>query len=160
VLDGLGVREGRRIGRGPDTGLVGRREEDRLDPPVVGHVVGDPERDLLAGAPAEDDVERFGRAALDPGQLVDVRADLEDRARRDVAGELRVGDLEVPGAEEPVGRARLMVDTQEEVRVAAPGAVEERRLVDDVGAGRHRSDGLGRRLAQLASGAAVRGVDG
>src|SRR4051812_14639191 len=66
-----------------------------------------------------------------------VGAHLEEGGGLHPAGELGVGDLVGPGAE---GRARA-VDLQEEVGVAAPGGggtdVEERGLVDDVGAGLH-----------------------
>ena len=143
VLDRLGVRRDRRIGgwRGvpaePDGGL-----EVGLDAAVVGHVVVDPQRVRGTLPAAEHDVERLRLHALDRRQLLDVRADLEDRRGLDVAGELGVRDLVVPRAERAVGLAGDVVAPQEEVRVAAPGAVEERRLVDDVGAGAHRGDRL------------------
>ena len=85
--------------------------------------------------------------ALDALKEIDVRADLEDRARLDMAGQLRVGDLVVIGTEP--GRALWVVDAEEEVRVASPGSVEERGLVDHVGTAGDRPFGLGRRGAQL-----------
>ncbi len=137
VLDGLRVGAGRRVGRG----LVGRhrREEARLRAPVVRQVVVDPQPFDGPRAAPERDVHPRRSDALEPFEQVDVAADLEDRARLHVPGELRVGDLVVPGT--PRRRTLRVVDAEQEVGVAAPGAVEERRLVDDVGAGRHRLDG-------------------
>ena len=43
--------------------------------------------------------------------------------------------------------------------MAAPRAVEERRLVDDVGSGRHRGPGLGRRGPQLVAAILDRSVE-
>ncbi len=139
MLDWLRVRRGRGVRR---RRLVGhRRQESALGAAVVGHVVVDPQSLDGPGAAAESDVEPFRPDALDPLQLVDVRADLEDGARLDVAGELRVGHLVV--VRPPDRRPCLVVDTQQEVGVAAPRPVEERRLVDDVGARGHRVDRLG-----------------
>ena len=47
-----------------------------------------------------------------------------------------------------------MVDAEQEVRVAAPRPVEERRLVDDVRAGAHRRDRLFGGGPQLRAGVA------
>jgi hypothetical protein len=131
VLDGLWIGAGRWVGGGSGRdGLL----ELALGHPVVGHEVGDPERLDVAGLAPEVDVHALGEAALDARQLVDVRADLEEGARLRVAGELRVRDLVAPGPEGARGAGRL--DAEEEVGVAAPAAVEEGRLEDDVGAAR------------------------
>ncbi len=79
------------------------------------------------------------RDALEALDLLGVRAHLEEGGGLHPAGELGVGDLVGPGAEV---RARAL-DLQEEVGVAAPAAVEERGLVDDVGTGPHGGEGLG-----------------
>ena len=144
VLDGLGIGLGRRIG-GPHL-VRHRREESVAGAPVVRHVVVDAQPLHGPGAAAERDVQPLRADALDPFELVDVRADLQDRARLDVAGELGVGDLVVVRA--PDRRPIRVVDPQQEVGVAAPRPVEERRLVDDVGAGGHRGDRFGGRGSQ------------
>ena len=59
-----------------------------------------------------------------------------------MAGELGVRDLVVPRAEGAVGLARLVIDAEQEVRVAAPGAVEEGGLVDDVRSAAQRYERL------------------
>ena len=117
-------------------------QEARLRHPVVGHEVVDPKALDGAGTAAQDDVHPLRTDALETLELVDIAADLEDRARLHVAGELRVRDLVVVGTP---GRSALgVVDPQQEVRVAPPRAVEERRLEDDVRAGGHGLDrGLG-----------------
>ena len=128
VLDRLRIGRGRRI-RGRR--LVGHgREEPVARTPVVRHVVVDPEPFHSPGAATEGDVQPVRLDALDPRELVDVRADLEDRACLDVAGELGVGDLVVVRA--PDRWPFRVVDAQQEVGVTAPGPVEERGLVDDV----------------------------
>ena len=123
----------------PAARLVGhRRQESVPRAAVVGHVVVDAQALDGSGAAAEGHVEPFRPDPLDPLELVDVRADLEDGAGLDVAGELRVGDLVVVRAPDrrPVG----VVDAEQEVGVTAPRPIEERGLVDDVGAGRHGLD--------------------
>ncbi len=82
-------------------------------------------------------------------ELVDVRADLEDRAGLHVARELGVRDLVVVRA--PARGAVRRVDAEQEVRVAAERPVEEGRLVDHVVAGGHRVDGRCRRGSQLVA---------
>ena len=106
--------------------------------------------------PAEDDVQVLRLPALDGRQLLDVGADLEDRRRLDVAGELGVRDLVVPRPERAVRLARIVVSAEQEVRVAAPRPVEERRLVHDVRAAAHRRDRLLGRRPQLGAGVARR----
>ena len=141
VLDGFRVRARRWVGRWR---LVGKRPEEAVScAAVVGHEVVDPEPLHRPGAAAERDVQPLGTDILDPLELVDVRADLEDGARLDVAGELRIGDLVVvrAPARRPLGR----VHPQQEVGMPAEGAVEEGRLIDHVGAGGHRLDGHGGR---------------
>ncbi len=141
VLDGIRVRVRGRVGRWADALVVRGGDEVRLHAAVVGHVVVDAEDHGLASAPAERDVEPLGLPPLHPRQLVDVRADLEDGAGLDVAGELGVGDFVVPGAERAVRLPGCVVDPQEEVGVAAPCPVEERGLVDDIRAVPHRLAG-------------------
>ena len=147
VLDGLGVCRRRRVGR---RCLVGqRRQETVAGAPVVGHVVVDAQPLDRAGAAAEGDVEPLGTDALDAFELVHVRADLEDRARLDVARELGVRHLVVVRA--PARRAFGRIDPEEEVGVAAERAVEERRLVDDVVARGHGIDRRCRGRAELVA---------
>jgi len=76
----------------------------------------------LAGRAPERDVHVRGHDALERYQLVDVAAELENRPRLHVAGELGVDHLVVEGAEP--ARSIGGVDAPEEVGVAAPGAVE------------------------------------
>ena len=78
-------------------------------------------------APAQGDVHPLGREPLDRGQLLHVRADLQQRGRPDVAGELGVHHLVAPGAE-----TAGPLDPDQEVRQPEPPPVEERGLVDDV----------------------------
>ena len=102
-------------------------------------------------------MEPFGPDSLDPFQLVDIRADLEDRAGLDVAGELGVGDLVVERTPDrrPVG----VVHAEQEVGVTAPRPIEERGLVDDVGSGRHGRDGRGGGLTELVAAILDRAVE-
>ena len=79
-----------------------------------------------------------GRDALGLVEQVRVDAHLDDRRRLDPLGELRVGDVVAAFAED----RRPIVAPEQEVRVAAPAAVEERGLEDHVGARPHRLDGL------------------
>ena len=157
VAMGDGVRVGvrGRVGRCAGTPLVGRGQEVCLHAAVVGHEVVDAEHDGLAYAPAEGHVEPLWLPALDPGQLVDVRADLDDGRRLDVPGELGVGHLVMPGAEGAVRLPGRVIDAEEEVRVTAPGAVEEGRLVDDVRPVEHGAEGELRGLVE--AGPRVRG---
>ena len=154
VLHRIRIRDrGRRAAEDP--GL-----EARLDRPVVGRVVGDPVG--MADAVAGDDVHRLRRDALELLQAIRIRAHLEEGRRLDPPGELRVGDLVAPVAE--IAGA---VDSEEEVRVATPSAVEEGCLEDHVATGAHRGNclflgrpELGRRLRvaslDLVDGAALR----
>ena len=85
----------------------------------------------------------FGHEALFGAEQVDVGADLEHRPGLHVARQLGVRHLVVvrtPGAR-PLG----IVHPKQEVRVPAPTAVEEGRLVDDVRTGGH---GLARFLGR------------
>ena len=75
----------------------------------------------------------LGHRALDPRDLLGVEAELQDVGGLRVARELRVDDL--------VAAVRLPLD---EVGEPAPVAVDEARLVDDVGAGAHRLLGRAR----------------
>ena len=90
-------------------------------------------------AVAGHDRDRLGRDALEACELVRVDAHLEDRGGLDALGELRVGDVVAPRAEV----RRPVVAPEQEVRVAAPAAVEERGLEDDVRPGAHRGERLG-----------------
>ena len=137
VLDRLRICGGGRVRRGDRIGH--RREEPVAHAAVVGHVVVDTQPFDGPGAAAQGDVQPLRADALDRLQLVDIRADLQDRAGLDVASQFRVGDLVVvwPPDRRPVGA----LDAKQEVGVASPGAVEERRLIDDV---RTRSHGLDR----------------
>ena len=94
---------------------------------------------------AGHDRDRLGRDALEPCELVRVDAHLEDRGGLDALGELRVGDVVAPRAEV----RRAVVAPEQEVRVPAPAAVEERALEDDVRPGAHRGERLGLGVAQL-----------
>ena len=155
MVDRLGIRGGR-VDRGrslwPDRGV-----EAGAGGPVVGHVVGHPERPEATGGTAQDDVERGGLDALDGGQHVHVHADLEHGGRFDVASELGVRDLVVIWA--PSARPIRVVHPKQEVRVAAPGAIEERGLVDDVRSGSHRPLRLGRGRPQLLAAILDRSVE-
>ena len=128
VLDRLRVCRRGRIGR---RRLVGERGQESVAcAAVVGHVVVDTQPLDGPGTPAEGDVEPLRLHALDAFQLVDVGADLEDRARLHVARQLGVRDLVVVRA--PAGRAVGRVDAEQEVGVAAERPIEEGRLVDHV----------------------------
>ena len=139
VLDGLGIRA-----RSADMPRASRRPSwPRTD---RGRCGSRPCSRRRAASRPSARCRRGRRAAtradaLDRLELVDVRADLQDGARLDVPRELGVGDLVVVRA--PDRRSLGVVDPQQEVGVAAPAAVEERRLVDDVGARRHRLDRRG-----------------
>ena len=154
VLDRLGVGAGRRVGR---RRLIGERGEEAVAcTAVVGHEVVHPQALDRPRAAAKCHVQPLGPDALDPLELVDVRADLEDGARLDVAGELRVGDLVV--VRPPARRLVRVVHPEQEVGVAAQRAIEECRLVDHVGASRHRVDGLRGGGAELLAAVGDRAV--
>ncbi len=129
VLDWVRIGTPRRIG-----GWICLRADRGLESvtrgAVVGHEVVDPEMLDGASAAPECHVHQLRTHLLDGRQHVDVGADLEQRAGLDVSGQLRVRDLVVVRAEP----ARLGVDLEQEIGVAAPSSVEEGRLVDDVGA--------------------------
>ena len=155
VVDRFGVGVGRRVDRGD---LVRHRPDESIaGGAVVGHVVVDAEALDRSGAAAEGDVQPLRPDALDGLEQVDVGADLEHGAGLDVPRQLRVGDLVVVRTE--TGRPGRVVDPQQEVRVASPGPVEERRLVDDVGAGGHRRDRFGRGGAELVAAVLDRAVE-
>ncbi len=142
VLDRLGVRAGRRVG---DRGTAKHGVfETLLGRPVVGHVVVDAQLRHLAPA-AEHDVHRLRRHALDDGQLLDVRADLEHGAGLDMPRQLRVRDLVMPWP--PDRWAFGVVHPEQEVGVPEPAPIEEGGLVDDVRAARHG----GKRFSRLAA---------
>ena len=113
MVDGLWIRLRRERDR---TAVADCGEEALARAPVVGHVVVDAKRLDRLGRPAQGDVQPLGTDLLDPLELVDVRADLEDRARLDVTSELGVGDLVVVVA--PGRGARGIVDPEQEVSVA------------------------------------------
>src|SRR4029079_13146777 len=73
-----------------------------------------------------------------------------DGAGFDVASQLGVGDLVVVA---PKGRGvvRRVRNAEEEIRVAKPATVKEGRLIDRVGAGLHRGNGLGGLPAHLGT---------
>ena len=75
-----------------------------------------------------------------------------------MAGELGVGDFVAEGAEGAGVLGRL--DAEEEVRVAAPAAVEEGGLVDDVVAAADGLFGFGGGAAELGEAVFVRAVEG
>ena len=109
--------------------------EALLGEAVVGHELGGPERMLFGLSAASDDVDALRPDALDALDLLDVARDLDQRARLRDVRELRVGDLVVMVLPE---RARV-AHAQEEVGVADPAPVENRRLVDDVDALSHQA---------------------
>ena len=121
---------------GPGVGLdaavpVERGEEPLPRAPEEGAELGRPER--LPLARPQLDVHVLGQPALDPPELLGVEAELEEVERLGRARELRVHGLVCA-----VGLLLL-----EEVGEAAPGAVREVRLVDDVGlAGANRVLGV------------------
>ena len=123
---------------GVDPGL-----EASLRRAVVGGVVG--ELVDVRGAVARHDGDRLGWDALGLLEQVRVDAHLDDGRGLDPPGQLRVGDVVAVLAE----HGRPIVAPEQEVRVAAPAAVEERRLEDHVGARPHRLDGLVVGRAQL-----------
>ena len=138
VIDRVGVRAERR-----ERGRIvsgHRRQEPSADAAVVSHEVVDAEAFDRPGATSKGDVHPFGIHPLDGDEQVHVGADLEDGAGLDMPGELRVGDLVVPWPERR--RSRRVVDAQEEVGVATPPPIEERRLVDDIRPRDHRRHGL------------------
>ena len=154
-------------GREPDTHpamldrvRIGRRRvrsagpEDPLLVPPLGRAIERGEvvepqgvRDRVA----RHDMDPLRAPALECRQPLGIDTDLEQGGALDGAGELRVGDLVVPVAE-----IRRAVGPQQEVGMAAPAPIEERRLVDDVDASSHGIDRLGlRRAKRLDGGQAV-----
>src|SRR5207249_6274460 len=109
---------------------AGDKLEARLGVAEVGTKVGDAER--LSRAVAEHQVHTLGLAALHASQQLGVERRLEQRRGLGAACELGVDGLVAERA-----------DALEEVRVAEPAAIEERGLVDNVGA---RAHGLERLL--------------
>jgi hypothetical protein len=93
-------------------------------------------------AAPEHDVHLRWPNALQPFELLDVRAHLEHGAGLDVASELRVGNLVVPRPPDRCVLGPLCLDPEQEVGMAEPASVEEGRLVDDVGPGPHGGDRL------------------
>ena len=145
MLHGIRIGARRRVGRRRSV-RTERLLEALLGGPVVRHEVVHAEADRLVGAPSERDVQPLWVNALQDGELVDVAADLEDRAGLDVPGQLGVGDLVMERAVRawPIGRFA----PQQKVGVPSPPAIEEGGLVDDLRARRHRLDGLVRRHPQ------------
>ncbi len=128
VLDRLRICPARRVrGSGEPAICLDPLFEGRLDHAVVGHVVGDAMGFDGSRAATEGDVHPLGRKPLDRGQLLHVRADLQQRGRPDMAGELGVHHLVAPGTE-----TAGPLDTDQEVRQPEPPPVEERGLVDHV----------------------------
>ena len=78
------------------------------------------------------------RDTLDLRQAIGVGRELQERGGLDAPHELGVGRFVAPGPEP----ARA-VDANEKVGMPSPASVEERRLVDRIGAGAHRVDGPG-----------------
>ena len=145
VLNRLRVRMRRREDRG---GLGGHRCQESVSRrSVVRHEIVDSETLDCSGASTERDVHPLRPDALDGLEQVDVRADLEDGAGLYMTCQLRVGDLVVVRPEPR--RPGWIVDPKEEVRVAAPGSVEECRLVDDIRPAGHCRLRLGGRRAKL-----------
>ena len=128
MLDRLRVRARRWVRGRLEAAVRGHAGLERgLDRAVVGHVVGDAAVLDGSGAPTEGDVHQLRLGPLDPGQLLDVGADLEQRRRLDVARQLGVDDLVAPLAE-----GAGAINAQEEVGQPEPPPVEERGLVDHV----------------------------
>ena len=120
---GVGAGLDRLLQAGPGAPRVGR---DVVQPPGTLHPV------------AGHHGEPLRRDALEHGQPLGVGRHLQQRRHLEPAGQLGVGDVVGPVAEVagPVG-------AQQEVGLAAPPAVEERRLVDHVDARAHRRERLG-----------------
>ncbi len=130
MVDGLRIRfDWRR-------GLVDPLLEASLRRAVVGGVVG--KLVDVRGAVARHDGDRFRWDALGLLEQVRINAHLDDGCGLDPLGQLCVGDVVAVLAE----HGRPIVAPEQEVRVAAPAAVEERSLEDHVGARPHRLDGL------------------
>ena len=139
VVHGFGVGGGR-AGRpgsedpaleaGPGRAVVGR---------VVVVAIG------MRGGIAGHDGQRLRGQALELVKPVRVDAHLDERGSLHAAGELRVGNVVAPRPE----RRRAVAAPDEEVRMAPPAAVEDRRLEDDVRAGSHRRERLGLGRPQL-----------
>ena len=132
VLDRL-----RRAFYGEDLAAIEKRLELARDEPVVGGVVGDAEGDRLTLHAAEGEVHLLRLYSLQVRHHVGVEAQLQDRRRLRVTGELRVPDLVAPVAKVAGPR-----HAPQEVGVAEPVAVEEHRLEDDFSAPPHRREGL------------------
>ncbi len=108
---------------------VGEVEQLRADQRCVGGAVG--EGVPVLGAVAGDDGEVLGRDALQRRQPLGVGGHLKQRRHLHAPREFGVGYVVGPcPAPGPFA-------AQQEVGVPAPAPVEERGLVDDVGAGRH-----------------------
>lgn len=140
-----GVRVGVRI---PGDRLI----EETSHHAVVGGVV----RELIAlnYSIAQDQMEIPGIQPLDPGHLVRVVAQLQNRRSLWAAGEFGVEHLVAEVAE-----VAWTWDLPEKVRVAAPMTVKEHRLVDEVGSISHRLLGLSRAINQRFRGSVRWGIN-
>ncbi len=104
--------------------------------------------EAVALAVAEHHVHRPRCRALHARDVFAVEAQLQQEVRLGVARELGVFDLVVPW---PAAAGQRLVDAAQEIRVPDPRPVEERRLVDDLRACRHRCFGGARRRLELAN---------
>src|SRR6186997_3329019 len=126
MLNGVGIALvfGDRPGSRANDRVIDRLFEALLGVAVVGHHLGRPEvvnADLRA---TRDDIDVLWRHALDALDLVDIAADLDESAGLGAAGELGVGDFVVVVLAKLSGPA----DPEQEVRMANPSTVEDRRL--------------------------------
>src|SRR2546425_12830095 len=110
-----------------------RSLEPTANAAVVGRVIGVAERAPLAYA--EQHVHRLRRRPLNRGDPLAVEAELQHVRRLLGARELGVDRLVAPCAER-----RPALHALEEVGTPAPVTLDERRLVDDLGARPHGLD--------------------
>ena len=123
-------------GRGLGAHLVLEAAQDQA---MEGGEVGGAEGGLRHLRAAEDHVHVLGHVALDGRDHPGVGEELEDGAGLGRERELGVLGLVAPGTQ---GRRVVRtLDASQEVRLARPAVLHERRLVDDVVTAGHRVEG-------------------
>ena len=103
------------------------RQEAALHASEVGEVVAEPMAVDAVPAPAQGHMHALRHAPLDASYELGIDAHLQERSALGATGQLGIDDLVVVRTHQA-----FAVDPHEEIDVAKPDAVEERRLVDHV----------------------------